>query len=126
MLKIKKSTLPRAGKGLFTTKDIKKGEIICEYEGEIITWKEAIRRNDEGINGYVYYISEMVCVDAYYAKKTFGRYANDAAGLTRKKGVRNNSVYHEVKRKVFIKATRNIRAGEEIFVSYGRSYWRHH
>lgn len=126
MLQIKKSTLPRAGKGLFTTKDIKKGEIICEYEGEIITWNEAIRRNDEGINGYVYYISERVCVDAYYAKKTFGRYANDAAGLTRKKGARNNSVYHEAKRKVFIKATRNIRAGEEIFVSYGRSYWRNH
>ena len=42
MLKVKKSTLPGAGKGLFTLNDIDKGEIVCEYEGERITWKQAI------------------------------------------------------------------------------------
>jgi uncharacterized protein len=123
MLKVKKSTLPGAGKGLFTLKDIKKGQIVCEYEGEKITWDEAIKRNDKNKGGYVYYISDKVCIDAWNAKKTFGRYANDAAGLNRVKGLRNNSVYYEVKNRVYIKATRNIKAGSEIFVSYGRSYW---
>ena len=123
MLKVKKSTLPDAGKGLFTLKDIKKGQLICEYEGEKITWNEAIKRNDKGKGGYVYYISDKVCIDAYTLKKTFGRYANDAAGLARVSKLRNNSTYHEVKNRVYIKATRNIPAGSEVFVSYGRPYW---
>lgn len=122
-LKVKKSTLPGAGKGLFTKENIKKGELVCEYEGELITWKEAIIRNDKNKGGYVYYISDKVCIDAFHYKKTFGRYANDAAGLTRIKGLRNNSVYFEKKKKVFIKATRNIPAGSEVFVSYGKEYW---
>jgi len=123
MLKIKKSTLPEAGKGLFTLDDIKKGQIVCEYEGERITWKDAIARNDKGVGGYVYYINEKNCIDAFYFKKTFGRFANDAAGVGRKPGFRNNSTYDVVKNRVFIRATRNIPAGSEIFVSYGRSYW---
>ncbi len=123
MLKIKKSTLPGAGKGLFTIDDINKDEIVCEYEGELITWDDAIERNDENKGGYVYYISDKVCIDAFDYKKTFGRYANDAAGLNRVSGLRNNAVYVEKKNKVFIKATRKIKAGSEVFVSYGRSYW---
>ena len=123
MLKVRKSTLPGAGKGLFTLNDIKKGQIVCEYEGERITWKDAIERNDHDKGGYVYYINKNNCIDAYHYKNTFGRYANDAAGVGRIKGFRNNSTYDVVKNKVFIRATRNIPAGSEIFVSYGRSYW---
>ena len=123
MLHVKKSTLPGAGKGLFTDQDIPKGKIICEYEGEKITWKEAERRNEKNQGGYVYYISEKSCVDAWHYKKTFGRYANDAAGIGRIKGFRNNSTYDVIRGKVYIRATRNIKAGSEIFVSYGRQYW---
>ena len=123
MLVIKKSTLPGAGKGLFTLSDIKKGKLVCEYEGEKITWADATERNDKNKGGYVFYINEKNCIDAYEYKNTFGRYANDAAGLTRLKGVRNNSTYDVIKNKVYIRATRNIPAGSEIFVSYGRSYW---
>jgi len=124
MLHVKKSTLPKAGKGLFTDSDIKKGEIVCEYEGEKITWKEAERRNDLDKGGYVYYISDKNCVDAWDYKKTFGRYANDAAGIGRINGYRNNSVYDVIRGRVYIRATSNIKAGSEIFVSYGPQYWR--
>ena len=123
MLVVKKSTLPGAGKGLFTLRDIKKGKIICKYEGERITWDEAIKRNDKNKGGYVYFINDRNCIDAYHYRNTFGRYANDAAGVGRIKGFRNNSTYDVVKNEVFIRATRNIKAGSEIFVSYGRSYW---
>ena len=123
MVHVKKSTLPNAGKGLFTDKFIKKGDIVCEYEGERITWAEAIRRNDLDKGGYVYFINEKNCIDAFEYKNTFGRYANDAAGLGRVPGKRNNSTYDVVKNRVYIRATRNIEAGSEIFVSYGRSYW---
>ncbi len=123
MLVIKKSTLPGAGKGLFTLKDIRKGQTICKYEGERITWTQAIERNDKNKGGYVYYINSKNCIDAYHYKDTYGRYANDAAGVGRIKGFRNNSTYAEIKNEVFIRATRNVKAGSEIFVSYGRSYW---
>ncbi len=123
MLKVKKSTLPGAGKGLFTLNDIKKGQIVCEYEGERISWDQAIERNDKNKGGYVYFINKNNCIDAYHYKDTFGRYANDAAGVGRISGFRNNSTYDVVKNKVYIRATRNITAGSEIFVSYGRGYW---
>ncbi|MDQ3049733.1 MAG: SET domain-containing protein-lysine N-methyltransferase [Bacteroidota bacterium] len=123
MLKVKKSSLPGAGKGLFTPSDIKKGQIVCEYEGERITWKQAIERNDENKGGYVFFINNNNCIDAFHYKDTFGRFANDAAGVGRIDGFRNNSTYDIVKNKVFIRATRNIEAGSEIFVSYGRAYW---
>jgi hypothetical protein len=39
-LKVKRSQLPNAGKGLYTTTAIKKNSKIIEYKGEIIDWKE--------------------------------------------------------------------------------------
>jgi SET domain-containing protein len=108
---------------LFTLKNIKKDEIVCEYAGERITWADATDRNDEGKGGYVFYISDSRCVDAWAYTKTYGRYANDAAGMARIEGKRNNSIYEVIRGKVYIRATRNIPAGSEIFVSYGRSYW---
>lgn len=125
MLIVKKSSLPNSGKGLFTTQDIKKGQIVCEYEGEMITWDEATKRNTKDVKkgAYFYFINDKKVIDAFAAKNTFGRYANDAAGLSRIKGFRNNATYFEKGSRVFIKATRNIPAGSEIFVSYGRGYW---
>jgi uncharacterized protein len=125
MLKVKVSSLPNSGKGLFTTHDIKKGDLVCEYEGEMITWAEATRRNtlDVKKGGYFYFINDKKVIDAFATKNTFGRYANDAAGLSRVEGFRNNCVYLEKGSRVFIKATRNIPAGSEIFVSYGKAYW---
>jgi len=52
-----------------------------------------------------------------------GRYANDAAGFVRVEGIRNNSKYEVRKGVPYIVATRKIKAGEEIFVGYGKEYW---
>jgi len=43
--------------------------------------------------------------------------------LYRIEGLRNNSRYEIRKGEAYIIASRNIKAGEEIFVSYGRAYW---
>lgn len=125
MLKVKKSQLPNAGKGLFTTHAIKKGEVVCEYEGEHLTWKECEERNQAlpGKGAYYFYINSKNCVDAQYTLWAIGRYANDAAGLSRVKGLRNNCKYDIKKGIPYIVATRNIKAGEEIFVAYGKDYW---
>jgi uncharacterized protein len=125
MLSIKTSQLPSAGMGLWAEKDFKRGEIIVKYDGEKITWKECERRNlaQEGYGCYYLFISKNKCIDAQHTTWAQGRYANDAAGLVRKAGKRNNSKYEIIKGEAFIKATRNIKAGEEIFVSYGKGYW---
>ena len=125
MLNIKKSQIPSAGQGLWAEKDFKRGEIIVKYDGDKITWKECERRNEaqEGYGGYYLYISKRNCIDAQYTNWAQGRYANDAAGLCRIEGLRNNARYEIIKGEAFIKASRNIKAGEEILVSYGRGYW---
>ena len=125
MLSVKQSQLPRAGLGLYAERDFKKGEAIVKYDGEKITWKECVRRNEaqEEYGCYYLYINKRRCIDAQYTLWAKGRYANDAAGMNRVAGLRNNSRYEVVKGEVFITASRNIKAGEEIFVSYGRSYW---
>jgi len=62
-------------------------------------------------------------VDASTYLKAQGRYANDARGLTRIKGLRNNAEYAAEGDRVYIDATRDIPAGAEILVDYGKEYW---
>jgi uncharacterized protein len=117
----KRSSIPGSGKGLFTKKFIPKGTRIVEYKGKITTWKEVKHNNGE--NGYIYYVNRNHVIDARTYKKAFARYANDAVGLQKIKGISNNAVYTEDKMKVFIEAIKDIPANSEILVSYGKEYW---
>jgi len=122
-LVVKRSTIPNSGKGLFTKKFIPKGTRIVEYKGKMTTWKDV--DIDEGRNGYIYYINRNHVIDARPHVKTLGRYANDAQGMSRVKGLTNNSRYMadmDTKR-VYIEAVKDIPAGGEILVQYGKEYW---
>jgi SET domain-containing protein len=120
-LVVKRSGLKGAGKGLFTTKDIPRGTKIVEYKGKITKWKEVDDRN--GLNGYIYYVTRNHVIDASDTKDALARYANDAKGLQRVDGITNNCTYIIEGVKVYIKAMRNIAAGSELFVGYGKEYW---
>ncbi len=120
---VKKSTLPGAGKGLFTKVFIPKGTRIVEYKGEIVTWKEVEKMADDR-NGYVFFFNNQHCIDAWKTKKGVAHYANDARGIVRVEGVKNNSEYVTEKRRCYIEATRDIPAGSEILVGYGGEYWQ--
>lgn len=127
MLYLKKSLIPGAGKGLFTKTQFTRGDIVCEYEGEIVTWAECERRADEGHEGYVFFITKHRCIDAYFTPEAMARYANDAKGIGRVEGLKNNAQY-EIKvrqgvKRGFIVATRTINPGDEILVDYGDDYW---
>lgn len=126
LLFVKESTLPNCGKGLFTKVDIKKGSLIVEYKGEKITWAEGLKRNENHAfqSPYLFYITAKNCIDAEYTLDALARYANDAKGHTKVKGLTNNAEYAVIKRVPYIMATKNIKAGEEIFVSYGDDYWK--
>ncbi len=122
-LTVKTSQLPNSGKGLFTTTAIKKGAKVIEYEGEIIDWKEYEKRVELNKDGYLFFINKKRCIDAFNTPQHKARFANDAAGLGRVKGLKNNCVYDIEGDKCFIVATKNIAGGEEIFVSYSKEYW---
>jgi SET domain-containing protein len=121
-LYVKKSTLPNAGKGLFTKKFIPKGTRIVEYKGKARTWKEV--QADEKESPYIYYVKRNFVIDALNDKKALARYANDARGLQRVKEINNNAEYAEDGTRVFIEAAKDIPAGGEILVGYGPEYWQ--
>lgn len=120
-LVVKKSQLPQAGMGLYTKEFIPKGTKIVEYKGKITTWKEV--EHDEGKNGYIYYVKRNHVIDAGNRKSAMARYANDARGLSRVKGITNNAEYVEDGVKVYIQSAKDIPAGSEILVEYGKEYW---
>lgn len=119
-LVVKDSTIPGSGKGLFTNVFIPKGTRIVEYKGRITVWKEV--KNDSD-NGYIYTINNNHVIDARSTPKALARYANDAKGLVRIKGITNNSTYVNDGLKAYIESVKDIPAGAEIFVDYGRDYW---
>jgi hypothetical protein len=120
---VKKSKIPGAGKGLFTTVLIPKGTRIIEYKGDVVTWKEVEKMADDR-NGYVFYFNSRYCIDAWKTTKGIAHYANDALGITRVEGLKNNSEYVTEKKRCFIEATRDIPKGAEILVGYGAEYWQ--
>ncbi len=120
-VEIKLSQLPNAGKGLFATEFIPKNTRIVEYKGKITTWKEV--DDNDGNNGYIYYVKRNHVIDASHHPSAMARYANDAKGLQRVKGIKNNAEYVEEGLKVFIESKKDIPAGEEILVEYGKEYW---
>ncbi len=121
-LYVKKSTLPSSGKGLFTKVDIKKGTRIVEYKGKRSIWSKV--KDDDGKNGYIFYITRNCVIDAWPTTQYLGRYANDAKGYTRVNGITNNSEYVVDGKRCFIEAIKNIPARSEIFVGYGAEYWK--
>lgn len=122
-LVVKPSTIPNSGKGLFTKIFIPKGTRIVEYKGKKTTWKDV--NIDEGRNGYIYYINRNNVIDAMPFPQHLARYANDAQGMSRVKGITNNCRYvsdMDIMR-VYIEAVKDIPAGGEILVQYGKEYW---
>ena len=119
-LVVKDSSIAGSGKGLFTKIFIPKGTRIVEYKGKITTWKEVKNEHD---NGYIYTINNNHVINARPTPKALARYANDAKGLVRIKGITNNSTYVNDGNKAYIESTKDISAGAEIFVDYGKEYW---
>ncbi len=120
-LEVRKSTIPEAGMGLFTKELIAKGTRIVEYKGKITTWKGA--NHLDGANPYIFYVKQSHVIDTLNYKKALARYANDAKGLTRIKGMTNNCKFVVEGLRVYMEAEKVIPAGGELLVGYGKEYW---
>ncbi len=122
-LEVKKSTIENAGLGLFTKIAIAKGTTIIEYKGKVTSWDDADHMG--GDNPYLFCVTKKHTIDGSKDPKAIAKYANDAKGLTRVKGVKNNCEYVIYdNNRVFIDAKKDIPAGSEILVGYGKDYWK--
>ncbi|CAH0375900.1 unnamed protein product [Pelagomonas calceolata] len=117
-LRVAPSTVKGAGEGLFATERIAADETIGFYRGEVLTLREALQLKDRDylMGGF----GPNAHVDASKAFAMPGRYVNDAFDPTRLNARFDKS---RKTRSARVVALRDIVEGEEIFASYGRSYW---
>jgi SET domain-containing protein len=102
------------GKGVFAVQPIARGERIIEYVGEIITWKEAQRRHPHNPKDpnhtFYFHVDEKRVIDAAHGGNS-SRWINHSCNP--------NCEADEEDGRVFIKALRNIKPGEELSYDYG-------
>ncbi len=113
-----KSLLPNAGDGLFATKHFKKNDHLGEYRGRLLTLAQAasLPNTDYLMGGF----GINVHIDARFTLDAPGRYVNDNFDAA---AINATFVKDKKAKRATLVATRDIRAGEEIYASYGESYW---
>lgn len=123
-LTLKPSGLSGGGVGLFTLKDLKKNDTVANYTGKLMPKPDWIKNKSD----YAVQISKDYVINARNTQTALGRYANDCKPADRKanKCSGNNAriTVSPVKKTAYLKAIKNIKAGSEIFVSYGKSFWK--
>jgi SET domain-containing protein len=102
------------GKGVFAVQDLAEGETLIEYVGEVIPWPEALRRHPhdpaQPNHTFYFHIDDGRVIDAKVGGNS-SRWINHSC--------QPNCEADEASGRVFIKALRNIAAGEELFYDYG-------
>ena len=105
----------RTGLGLFATKPIKKGAKIVRYFGPLLDCK---RKKDDAVeNKYLFELNGRWTIDGS-VRENIARYINHACKPNAESDVMPR------KRKVVIRAIKNIEPGEEISYDYGTDYFK--
>ena len=105
----------RTGLGLFATQRIKKGTKIIRYFGPLLDSKK--KKDDAIENKYLFELNNRWTIDGS-VRKNVARYINHACKPNAESDVRPR------KRKVFIRAIKNIEPGDEINYDYGTDYFK--
>ncbi len=102
------------GKGVFALQDIAEGETLIEYVGQVISWDEAQDRHphdpEDPNHTFYFHVNEDRVIDALYGGNS-SRWINHSCAP--------NCEADEDNGRIFIKAIRNIAAGEELNYDYG-------
>ena len=112
-LKINYSNIEEAGFGVFALEFIPKNTFIAFYEGKII--------NEHFTGEYYFEINESNGIDAGEFPRCFMAMINDSRG-----SLFQNNCKFVIDYKNFlveIWSTKNIEPNQELFISYGSSYW---
>lgn len=102
------------GKGVFALRPIPAGERIIEYKGELITWREALRRHPhdpaDPNHTFYFHIDDKHVIDAKVGGNA-ARWINHAC--------EPNCQADECDGRIFISALTDLSPGEELFYDYG-------
>lgn len=102
------------GKGVFAIADIAEGDTIIEYKGEVITWKEALRRHphdpSQPNHTFYFHIDDKNVID--------GKVHGNAAKWINH-SCDPNCEAEDREGRIFLKALRDIHPGEELNFDYG-------
>ncbi len=102
-----------AGLGLFAGEAIQKEQLIIEYTGDRISEDEANRRGGR----YLFEVTDTLVIDGKNRKNT-ARYINHACKPN------CEAEHDEDDDRIYIRACKNIKAGEEFTYNYGKDYMR--
>ena len=105
----------RTGLGLFATQPIKKGTKILRYFGPLLDSKK--KKDDAIENKYLFELTNRWTIDGS-VRENVARYINHACKPNAESDVKPR------KRKVFIRAIKDIEPGEEINYDYGTDYFK--
>jgi hypothetical protein len=102
------------GKGVYALQDLAEGETLIEYVGKVITWKEALKRHphdpENPNHTFYFHIDDKHVIDGKQGGNS-ARWINHSCDP--------NCEADDEGGRIFVKALRNIKAGEEIFYDYG-------
>ena len=102
------------GKGVFALSPLARGERVIEYKGQLISWPEALRRHphdpSDPNHTFFFHLDDAHVIDAGVGGNA-ARWINHACAP--------NCEADEENGRVFIRALRKIRPGEELFYDYG-------
>ena len=105
----------RTGLGLFATRPIRKGTKIIRYFGPLL---DSRKEKDDAIeNKYLFELSNRWTIDGS-VRENIARYINHGCKPNAESDVKPR------KRKVFIRAIKNIEPGDEISYDYGTDYFK--
>ncbi|WP_120296894.1 SET domain-containing protein [Paraburkholderia sp. BL23I1N1] len=101
------------GRGVFATRELAPGELVCEYLGERIPWDEALRRHprDPAHPDHTFYfdLGDGTVIDGAVGGNS-ARWINHAC--------RPNCEAEDHNGRIFILTVQPIRAGEELSIDY--------
>ena len=102
------------GKGVFVVQPIRKGETFIEYTGEVIPWPEALRRHphdpSQPDHTFYFHLDGDQVIDGLVGGNA-SRWINHACAP--------NCEAEEGDGRVWLKALRNLKVGEELCFDYG-------
>ena len=119
-VRVKLSSVPRAGMGLFAEREFKRGEKAAAYTGDLVRLDRA-----GNVGGaYVLETKKGVGIDAARTNSAYGRFVNDPRGSGKQANVAFRVDPRGGGAAAALRATRAVARGEELLVPYGREYWR--
>ena len=122
-VELKRSTIKQAGYGVFAKCDIPAHTRIGEYLGEIIDDEEGAKREDKTYFFRVMYKDgNSHIIDALpHEHSNILKFINGVKTAQQKK--RQNCESYQHSNKIFYRTLCDVKAGDELFVDYGPTYW---